>query len=110
MLRPQIYGSKWTHDETVLALGLYFRIPFGKISSRHPEVLRLAQLMHRSPAALSMKMGNLGRFDPRLAAQGITGLPNGSRMERTVWDEFANDKARLAEVYERLHGNLTKNG
>lgn len=32
------YGRKWTRDETILALGLYFQIPFAKISSRNPEI------------------------------------------------------------------------
>ena len=108
MAQGEIYGSKWTHDETVLALGLYFQIPFGKISSRHPEVIRLAQLMHRSPAALSMKMGNLGRFDPRLAVKGIIGLPNGSKMERAVWEEFREERAALSETCERLRTNLNR--
>ena len=31
------YGRKWTRDETILALGLYFQIPFAKISSRKPR-------------------------------------------------------------------------
>ena len=56
------YGRKWTRDETILALGLYFQIPFAKISSRNQEIHKLAQLMKRSPASLSMKMDNLGRF------------------------------------------------
>ena len=56
------YGRKWTRDETILALGLYFQIPFAKISSRNQEIRKLAQLMKRSPASLSMKMDNLGRF------------------------------------------------
>ena len=53
------YGRKWTRDETILALGLYFQIPFAKISSRNQEIRKLAQLMKRSPASLSMKMDNL---------------------------------------------------
>ena len=61
------YGRKWTREETILALGLYFQIPFAKISSRNREVCEMARLMKRSPASLSMKMGNLGRFDPSLA-------------------------------------------
>ena len=56
------YGRKWTRDETILALGLYFQIPFAKISSRNQEIRKLAQLMKRSPVSLSMKMDNLGRF------------------------------------------------
>ena len=56
------YGRKWTRDETILALGLYFQRPFAKISSLNQEIRKLAQLMKRSPASLSMKMDNLGRF------------------------------------------------
>lgn len=96
------YGSKWTHDETVLALGLYFQIPFGKINRFHPEVVKLAKIMHRSPAALSMKMGNIGRCDPTLAEKHITGLPNGAKMELTVWNEYAGKREDLAEEYSRL--------
>ena len=58
----QKYGSTWSHDEAILALGLYFQMPFGKIHSRSFEVRRLAKLMNRSPASLSMKMCNFGRF------------------------------------------------
>lgn len=39
------YGRKWTRDETILALGLYFQIPFAKISSRNQEIRKLARLM-----------------------------------------------------------------
>ena len=76
------YGRKWTRDETILALGLYFQIPFAKISSRNPEIRELAKLMKRSPAPLSMKMDNLGRFDDTLARKGISGLKNGSKGEK----------------------------
>lgn len=82
------YGRKWTRDETILALGLYFQIPFAKISSRNQEIRKLAQLMKRSPASLSMKMDNLGRFDETLAQKGISGLKNGSKSEKEIWDEF----------------------
>lgn len=101
------YGSAWSHDETVLALGLYFQIPFGKINKSAPEVVKLASEMNRSPSSLSMKMGNIGRFDPTLAARGITGLPNGSKTEKIVWDEYDGRREDLAIDYSRIRQSLT---
>ena len=57
-------GKTWTRDETILALGLYFQIPFGKIHSRIQVIFRYAERLGRTPAALSMKMGNIGRKTP----------------------------------------------
>lgn len=58
--------KKWTHDEAVLALGLYFQMPFAKIRSSAPEIVKLARLMGRSSASLSMKMDNFGRLDRKI--------------------------------------------
>ncbi len=96
------YGTKWTHDETVIALGLYFQIPFGKINQRTPEVVRIASLMGREPASLSMKMGNIGRLDPTLAVRGVTGLKNGAKMEEEVWNEYVGRREELAVKYREL--------
>ncbi len=96
------YGKKWTHDEIVLALGLYFQIPFGKIHSHSPEIIKLAGLMKRTPASLSMKMGNLGRLDPTLATREIGGLKNGAKIDKEVWDEFIGRRDDLATRYHEL--------
>lgn len=96
------YGSKWSHDETVIALGLYFQIPFAQISARHPKVIEVAAKMNRSPASLSMKMGNIGRIDPTLAEVGIVGLKNGAKMEKLVWEEYADKREELSEVYNNM--------
>jgi hypothetical protein len=81
-------GRKWTHDELVLAMNLYCRIPFGQISQRNPQIIQLAQTMSRTPSSVSMKLGNLASFDPALQARGIRGLKGASRADRAVWDEF----------------------
>ena len=96
------YGKKWTHDEVVLALGLYFQIPFGKIHSHSPEIVKLASLMNRSPASLSMKMGNFGRLDPTLANRGVGGLKNGAKIDEEVWNEFIGRRDDLATRYHEL--------
>lgn len=97
----------WTRDEVILALGLYFQIPWGKISQRNPEIQRLAACLGRSSGALGRKMGNLGRFDSTLAARGVTGLVNGAKMDEIVWREFEGRPDELAREYSRV---LTKFG
>lgn len=106
MINMEKYGSKWTRDESVLALGLYFQMPFIKIRSSAPEIVALAKLMGRSSASLSMKMDNFGRFDPSLSIKGITGLKNGSKLDKQIWDEFANKKEELASLYHELVAKL----
>lgn len=95
-------SRKWTKDETVLALALYCKIPFGKIHKGHPQVIELAKLLGRTPAAVSMKMGNFGRFDNELAQKGITGLAHGSTMDKVVWDEYHLNMQALSETVEQI--------
>lgn len=95
-------SRKWTKDETVLALALYCKIPFGKIHKGHPQVIELAKLLGRTPAAVSMKMGNFGRFDDALIAKGITGLAHGSALDKDVWDKYHLNMQALSESVEQI--------
>jgi len=94
--------EKWTREETIIAFNLYCKIPFKDSSKTHPDVIRYARIIGRSPSALNMKIGNLGRLDPSLQQQGITGLTHGARMEEDVWHEFRNNPEKLAYESERL--------
>ena len=91
-------NTHWTKEETVLALALYCKIPFGKINKFHPQVIELSRLIGRTPAAVSMKMGNFGRFDPELSARGVAGLSHGSHLDKEVWDEYYQN---MEELFER---------
>lgn len=95
-------SRKWTKDESILALALYCKIPFGKISKAHPQVIELAKLLGRTPAAVSMKMGNFGRFDNELAKKGIIGLSHGSILDKTVWDEYHHNMQALSETVDSI--------
>lgn len=101
--------KKWGHDEIVLALGLYFQTQFGKIHQSNPEIVRLAELIGRSPSALSMKMCNLARFDETLMRRNVSGLSNGSRLDQIVWDEYAGHREELAARYYELICGLRGN-
>lgn len=95
-------NQPWSKEETVLVLALYCKIPFSKIHKNHPQVIELSKLIGRTPAAVSMKMGNFGRFDKELAQQGIIGLSHGSALDKVVWDEFHLDMQALSDTVEQI--------
>ena len=95
-------NDRWTKEETILALALYCKIPFGKIHKQNPQVVELSKLIGRTPAAVSMKMGNFGRFDSELAQKGISGLSHGSALDKEVWDEYHLDMLALSESVEKI--------
>ncbi len=96
----------WTREETIIAFNVYCKIPFKESSKTNPTVIQYAHLLGRSPSALNMKIGNLGRLDPSLKAQGITGLVHGAKIEQEVWDEFYANPDKLAYESECLIAKL----
>ena len=95
-------SPKWTKEETVLALALYCKIPYGKIHKNNPQIIELSKLIGRTPAAVSMKMGNFGRFDEELSKRGISGLTHGSAMDKLVWDEYHLNMLALSETATKI--------
>lgn len=95
-------GEKWTKNQTIVAFNLYCKIPFNRVSSNHPEIIRIAKVIGRAPNSVKMKIGNFGSFDPELKKKGIVGLTNTSKIDKQVWDEFNNNWAELAFESEKL--------
>jgi len=94
--------KQWTREETIVAFNLYCKIPFGKIHKANPEVIALAKIIDRTPSAVGMKLGNIGRLDPELRSRGIGGLAHGAALEAEVWNEFSSNWDALAYESERL--------
>lgn len=98
--------DRWTKDQTIVALNLYYRIPFNKATNNNPEIIKTAELLGRSINSVKMKVGNFGSFDPKLKAQGIVGLSSTSKLDKEVWDEYHDNLDRLAydstEIISRL--------
>lgn len=94
--------NNWTREETIVAFNVYCKIPFKKSSKTHPTIIKYAKIIGRSPSALNMKIGNLGRLDPDLRKDGIVGLSNGSKTEEVVWNEFHGNWEKLAYESELL--------
>lgn len=110
---------KWTWDEHVLALELYFEsfpsLPSPKakeIRKLSRELNRLGELnavvrteKYRNPEGVSMKLGNFRRHDSRHTEQTYddgkgnqvkkVGISRGAEGEGEVWSRYLNDEAGL---------------
>jgi putative restriction endonuclease len=85
----------WTKDELILAINLYCKLPFGKLHSHNPEIIKLARLVDRSANSVALKLVNFASLDPSLQARGIKGVSNVSKLDREVWNEFYQNWNRL---------------
>lgn len=96
-------GQKlWTREELILAINLYCKIPFGKIHSRNPEIIKLAELIGRTNNSIALKLVNFASLDPSLKARGIKGASNASKLDKEIWDEFFNNWDELPFESEKL--------
>ena len=91
----------WTREQLLVAFALYCRIPFARISSRNPDIIRAAAAIGRTPSALSMKMGNIASLDPAITSTGRKGLRAASTNDRAMWDEMTGDWENFAVECER---------
>ncbi|MEO8103196.1 MAG: HNH endonuclease, partial [Betaproteobacteria bacterium] len=81
--------------------------PFGKMDSRNPEIIQLAQLLGRTPGSLAMKLVNFASLDPAITSTGRVGLSGASKGDREIWNEFHNDWEALAVESNGLLASLS---
>jgi putative restriction endonuclease len=96
----------WTRDELIVAFNLYCKIPFSKISARHPMVISLAEAIGRTPSAVAWKLVNFATLDPSLQARNIKGASNTGKMDKVIFDEFIHNWDELAYESEIALANL----
>ncbi|MES1189953.1 MAG: HNH endonuclease [Steroidobacter sp.] len=96
----------WTQKQLLVAFALYCQIPFGKMHSRNPEIIRYAQAIGRSPGALAMKLTNIASLDPMITQSGRKGLPGASAADRNMWTEMQSDWKGFAVRSQAILRNL----
>lgn len=95
-------NALWTHDEMILVLNLYLKLPFGKMHKGNPDVIHIANIIGRTPNAVALRLGNFASYDPQLKQRGISGLTHGGKKCGEYWNEFINDRERLIFESERI--------
>ncbi len=95
-------SGRWTKDQLKLAFHLYCQLPFGKLHSKNPEIVQLAELIGRTPSAVAMKLVNFASLDPAITSTGRKGLDGASNLDREIWADFHADWEGLALECEQL--------
>ena len=101
------YGQKWSEEETILAYYLYCQIPFSKITKTNPEIIRLAEILGRTPSSVGLKMANLAHFDPELRRTNRTGMCNASKLDEAITKRFCDNWEELTFVAKQIEAQLT---
>ena len=96
----------WTPEHRLVALNLYFKLPFGKLDKGNPLIVDAARKMGRTPSSLAMKLCNFASLDPVLHSRGVRGLPGVAEADRRLWDEFHANAATLIPDSEQLLHDL----
>ncbi len=100
-------SDRWTQDQLKLAFFLYCQLPFGQLHKGNREIIRLAELIGRTPSAVAMKLCNIASLDPAITSSGRKGLSGASSLDRKIWQEFHADWDRLVVECERLRAAFT---
>lgn len=102
---------RWTRDETLAALHVYFQLPFGQLHQRNPLIRQLAEWLDRTPGSVALKLVNFASLDQQVRASGRTGMSNASNLDKLIWgelnedwDALAGEAARVYERYGSEHG------
>lgn len=85
-----------------MALYLYFQLTFGQLDQRNPEVIRLAEILGRTPSSIAMKLANIASLDPKITQSGRKGLQGASALDRRIWDAFHEDWTELVSEIEHV--------
>lgn len=92
----------WTRDELILAFNLYLKLPFGKMHSRTPEIIHLANIIGRTPDSVAIRLTNFAHIDPYHQQRGVKGMSGGRKQVEPIWNEFINDKDKLVFESEKI--------
>jgi putative restriction endonuclease len=97
--------NNWQEFELILALRLYYQLPFGKMHKGNKDIIKLSEIIKRTPSSVAMKLSNFARLDTNLQKRQIKGLINGSKYDKIVWDMYGNTdvlEKKSIEIIENL--------
>jgi putative restriction endonuclease len=98
-------SNLWTREELILAFNLYLKLPFGKMHSRTPEIVDLANLMDRTANSIAIRLSNFAACDPFHQRRGVKGLIGGIKQCQPIWNEFFQNQEALVFESEKILAN-----
>jgi putative restriction endonuclease len=87
----------WNKEQLTVALNLYWKIPYNKISgSSNALIKEIAPLIGRTPAAVAYKLMNFTSLDPERQDKGNKGKSGAGSGDTIVWNEYFGKWDKLA--------------
>lgn len=98
----------WTRQQLLVAFYLYWEIPFGRMHSKNPVIIKFAAMIGRTPSALAMKLTNIASLDFRVTSTGKSGLKGASAADRNMWAEMDTDYDAFVQQLNEVVSQLLK--
>lgn len=92
----------WSREELILAFNLYWQLDFGKMHSRTPEIIQLANIIGRTANAVAIRLTNFAHIDPYHQERGVKGMSGGRKQVEPIWNEFICNKEELIYESEKI--------
>ncbi len=102
MIKKPNKGDRWSREEMILVFNLYFKLTYGQMDHRNPQVQELANIMGRSSNSVAMRLNNFAACDPMLKARGISGLSSNTKSSQLYWNEFFHNQEALIFESEKI--------
>ena len=104
---------KWTIEEVVAMVDIYFRYENGEIDDLNSELIRLSETLNKRADILNIKHDNKFRnFNGMkcifqnvryVATNGEVGLSSASKLHYDVIDMYHNEKEKFDGILEEFH-------
>ncbi len=92
----------WTKEELILVFNLYLKLPFGKMHTRTPEIIDMANLLGRTVNSIAIRLTNFAACDPYHQNRGVKGMVGGIKQCQPIWDEFFTNQEELIFLSEQI--------
>ncbi len=107
----------WNREEIILALDLYFKMDYGQMHGRNPDIVQLSKDLRklnihsnipdkekfRSANSVALKLAKLKRTDQNFKGKGMR---DGGKLEKEIWNEFHRHRDTLkneADLIRQLY-------
>ena len=81
----------------IVVFKLYCELLHGKMYSSNPEVVRVSELIGRTPGAVSRRLGNYASCDLEYTKDGKKGLNHCGKNVKEIWGEFSGNMEKLLQ-------------
>ena len=100
----------WNRNQLILALNLYWKTPYNKISgSSNEEIKKLAKVIGKTPAAIAYMLMNFTFLDKERQDKGEKGKRGPGKLGVEIWFEYLNQWAKLATDSSKILYSIEPN-